>query len=115
MSTTNAEIPYLPRLRSVEASNVITFAWFAFEMKVLTPFTTYWSPSRTAVVDILLGSDPAPGSVIAMQLRVRPAAMPGSQRCLIASEPWSTITCTPGPIAERTKGQNCGGMRASSS
>ena len=50
-------------------------------MKVFDPFSTYSSPSSTAVVAMPARSLPVPGSVIAMAVMSSPDAMPGSHRC----------------------------------
>ena len=59
-------------------------------MNVFDPFSTYTSPSRTAVVAMLARSLPVPGSVIATAVISSPEAMPGSQRAACSSLQYST-------------------------
>src|SRR6185369_4442550 len=70
-STTNALIPARPAERSSVAHTTTKPSDFSAAMrplvqKILVPFSTQLSPSRTAVVVIAELSDPQPGSVIAI-------------------------------------------------
>ena len=56
-------------------------------MKVFWPVISQSSPSRTALVRMPRRSEPAPGSVQAIEVTVSPETMPGSQRLLRSSEP----------------------------
>lgn len=47
-------------------------------MNVFDPFTTYSSPSRTALVFTFCRSEPVPGSVIAIAPTTSPLAIFGS-------------------------------------
>ena len=74
-STMNADMPpRLPLLRSVSAITIVQSASVAWLIQILRPFSTQLSPSRTAVVDNAPGSEPAPGSEIAIAARVTPRA-----------------------------------------
>ena len=66
-STTIAEMPFLPAARSVTAITTAVSAMPPLVMKFFEPFSTKWSPSRTAVVRMPPASDPEPGSVSAQQ------------------------------------------------
>ncbi len=59
----NAEIPCDDAARSVTAITTHTSATCALVVKVLPPFITQESPSRTARVRVPPASDPASGSV----------------------------------------------------
>lgn len=61
----------------------------AAEMKYLPPEISQSSPSRRAVVLTAWLLDPESGSVRQNAIFTVPAAMPGSQRCLISGEPWA--------------------------
>ena len=56
-------------------------------MNVFEPFSTYWSPSRTARARTACRSEPAPGSVIAIAPTSSPDAIRGSQLRFCGSEP----------------------------
>ena len=56
-------------------------------MKVLAPFSTYVSPSRTARVCTLARSEPVPGSVMQMPRSISPRIAGGSQRRFCSSVP----------------------------
>ena len=62
-STTKAEIPWRPRVRSVTAMRTATSPTEALVMKFFEPFRTQESPSRTAVVFVPPESEPASASV----------------------------------------------------
>ncbi len=54
----------------------------AYDVQTFWPFTTKWSPSRTARVRIDARSEPAPGSLIPMHHTVSPRSAAGtSSRC----------------------------------
>ena len=82
------EMPFEPFDGSVLATTPTRPACRPFEMKVLEPFSTYSSPSRTARALTACRSEPAPGSVIAIAPTSSPVAMRGSQRCFCSSVPW---------------------------
>ena len=86
-STTNAEMPFLPAVLSVTASTTAVSAMPPFVMKFLEPFSTQWSPSRTAAVRVPPASDPEPGSVSPQQPSFSPRASGGSQRFFCSALP----------------------------
>ncbi len=59
----------------------------AFDENHLCPLMTYSSPSRTAVVVSIVGSAPAPGSVIEKQLRSSPRSSGCIQRSFCSGLP----------------------------
>jgi hypothetical protein len=70
-STTNARMPARPAERSSEAHTTTKPSDFSAAMrplvqKIFVPFSTQWSPSRTAVAWMAAESDPALGSVMAI-------------------------------------------------
>ena len=69
-----AVIPLCRRSRSTVANTIARSASVPLVMKILLPFRTYSSPSRTAVVRIAAGSLPASGSVSAKQPSIWPRA-----------------------------------------
>ena len=58
-------------------------------MNHLRPLMRQWSPSRSALVSIIEGSEPEPGagSVMAKEERTRPSMIGSSQRSFCASVP----------------------------
>jgi hypothetical protein len=64
--------PSAPLSRSVTANTIVKSASLPPVMNVFSPLITHSSPSRTAEVRIARASEPAPGSVIAKQLRRSP-------------------------------------------
>ena len=64
--------PSAPFSGSVTAKTMQKSASLPPVMKVFSPVITHSSPSRTALVRIARASEPAPGSVIAKQLRSSP-------------------------------------------
>ena len=56
-------------------------------MKILEPFSTHSSPSRTALVRMPWTSEPAPGSVIARAPTASPLTIFGSHCCFCSSVP----------------------------
>ena len=70
---------------SVLTATITRWLLMPLVMNVFEPFTTKWSPSRTAVVVIDARSEPIPGSVIAIAVINSPEAIPGSQRCFCSS------------------------------
>src|SRR5512143_2084819 len=91
-STTNAEIPFLPRERSVTAITTAMSAMPPLVMKFLEPFSTKWPPSRTAVVRIPPASEPEPGSVRPQQPTRSPLASGVRKRRFCSSLP-ARLTC----------------------
>ncbi len=57
----------------------------------LWPSMTHSSPSRTAVVAIMVGSAPAPGSVMENPLRIRPSSRGSSHCSRCSSRPEDSI------------------------
>ena len=70
---------------SASVETITRSALIPFVMKVFDPLTTYESPSRIAVADMLARSDPIPGSVIAIAVTKSPDAIPGSHRAFCSS------------------------------
>ncbi|MNN44075.1 hypothetical protein D3C81_1583500 [compost metagenome] len=92
-STTNTDRPsdffFTWSSGVVRASSSIRSECCTREIHTFWPLTMYLSPWRTAVVLSLVVSVPVVGSVTAIDcMRSSPEAMPGSQRCFWASEPW---------------------------
>ena len=81
-STMKAEMPFLPLLRSVTAMTTAMSARRPLVMKVLEPFSTQQSPSRTAVVLVPPASEPALFSVRPQQPSFSPRAS-GHQELLL--------------------------------
>ena len=77
------------------ARTVQTSAIGPLVMKILVPFNTQSSPSRTAVVQIAPESDPASGSVDAHAPISEPSHSPGSQRCRCCSVPCNQMGTEP--------------------
>ena len=67
-------MPFLPLLRSVTAMTTAVSAMRPLVMKVLDPFSTHASPSRTAVVLVPPASEPALFSVRPQQPTFSPLA-----------------------------------------
>jgi hypothetical protein len=76
--------PLAPFSGSVTAKAITKSASLPFVMKVFSPVITQSPPSLTARVLMLRASDPAPGSVIAKQLRLIPL-MVGMRYCCFCS------------------------------
>ena len=72
---------------SARAHTMATSATEPLVIHIFVPESTQSSPSRTAVVRIDPGSDPASGSVRPKQPISSPAAMPGSHCSRCSSEP----------------------------
>ena len=89
--TTNDLIAARPLLGSSVAQTTIRSAREPEVTKIFSPFSTYSSPSRTAVVRIAAESDPAAGSVIAIA-----AHMP-SKRSLCSAFATDAIAELPRP------------------
>jgi hypothetical protein len=64
-------------------------------IQLFWPLITHSSPSRTAVVRIAAGSEPASGSLSAKAGESSPEAQPGRKRCFCSSLPNSTIGSVP--------------------
>ena len=108
-------MPLVPRARSVDAITTRTSALAPCVMKVLVPFSTQASPSRTAVVRVLPASLPAPGSVRAQAPSCSPRASGASQRCFCASVPNMAMCAGPRPLCAATDRATEGSTRESSS
>ena len=92
-STTNGLMPARPAERSTVAHTTTKPSDFSAAMrplvqKILVPFSTQWSPSRTAVAGWRRESEPAPGSVIAiaphfglLALEAREEALASARAC----------------------------------
>ena len=98
---------------SLTTMTIATSAPMAPVQNHLWPSITHSSPSRTALVSSVVGSDPATsGSVIAKQLRIEPSSSGASQRSLCSSVPWSTrISIFPVSGAEQLKANGATGLR----
>ena len=67
--------------------------------KILVPFSTQWSPSRTAVVWIAALSEPAPGSVIAMAPHLgSPSVKRERKRFFCSGVPAAATAAPPRPL-----------------
>ena len=76
---------------SARAHTIATSATEPLVIHIFVPVRTQSSPSRTAVVRIDPGSEPASGSVRPKQPISSPAAMPGSHCWRCSSDPYSWI------------------------
>ena len=87
----NSDTPRAPAAGSVLAATQNTSAWTELVMKILEPFSTYWSPSFTAVVSRAATSEPPDGSVTPMAQTVSPVIM-GRRYCAFCSGvPWRAM------------------------
>ncbi len=66
-STRNDLMPARPADLSIVAHSTTASARMPVVTKIFSPLITHSSPSRVAVVDTIEGSEPQPGSVIAME------------------------------------------------
>ena len=114
-STTKAEMPLAPRVRSVTAITTITSALAPCVMNVFAPFSTQQSPSRVAVVRVAAASLPAFGSVSAQAPSFSPRASGTSHFCFCASVPNIAMCAGPRPLWAATDSETDGSTRASSS
>ena len=115
-SMMNAEMPRLPRARSVTAiaTNMPPIA--PCVMNVLAPLITQLpSPSRTAVVRVPAASLPAVGSVRPHAPSISPCASGGRKRCFCASVPNMKMCAEQRPLCAATLSATAGQTRASSS
>jgi len=98
MSTRKYVIPRcLGASGSVRASRMPWWLVSAFEVHTFWPFTTHWSPSRSARVTNPARSLPAPGSLNSWHHISSPRSMAGMNRCRCSSVPSSRIA---GPTIE---------------
>ena len=74
-------MPLRPAAGSVFTAVMTRSALMPFVMNVFDPFTTKWSPSRIAVVEMAPKSLPACGSVMAIAVTISPET-PGSHALL---------------------------------
>ena len=77
---------------SVRAASATMPARSPLVTHALVPLTTYSSPSRTALQEMLRVSLPASGSDSDSAPRRSPAAIDGSQRACCSSVPWCMIS-----------------------
>jgi hypothetical protein len=67
--------------------------------KILVPFRTQWSPSRTAVIVIAELSDPQPGSVIAIAAHFGfPLEKRARKRSFCSGVPAAATAAPPSPL-----------------
>ncbi len=89
-STTMSEVPWA--LACASGLVTATMMWVSptmpLEMKVLLPLRTKWSPSSLALVLMPWRSEPASGSLMAMEQTLFPATRSGMSRCFSSSEPY---------------------------
>ena len=90
LSTTISEIPCAPA-SPVRTAVTTKSARTPDVMYVFAPLTTYWSPSRFAVVRIPATSEPPSGSVIASEPISSPARVGRTQRSICAGSPAATM------------------------
>ena len=80
-------MPSLPRLGSTVAKRTMTSARSPLEMKVFSPLTMYSAPSSRAVVRIDATSEPALGSVKAIDPIAEPSHSRGIHALACAGVP----------------------------
>src|SRR5437016_1319497 len=104
-STTKALMPARPAERSSVAHTTTNPSDFSAAMrplvqKIFVPFSTQWSPSRSAVVVIAELSDPQPGSVIAIaaHLGFPPALKRDRKRSFCSGVPAAATAAPPSPL-----------------
>ncbi len=114
-STMNAEMPLWPLLLSDTAITTIVSPDAPCVMKALLPFSTQWSPSRTAVVRIAAASLPDPGSVSAQAASFSPRASGARYRSFCSVLPNIAMCDAPRPLCAATDSDTLGSTRASSS
>jgi hypothetical protein len=114
-STTNAEMPRLPRARSVTAMTTMMPATPPWVMKIFDPLITQQSPWRTATVRVPAASLPAVGSVSPQAPSVSPFARRVRKRAFCASVPKRAMCAEHSPLCAATVMPIEGSMRESSS
>ena len=115
-STTNAEMPLVPRVRSVTAMTTMTCPERPCVMNVFEPEMTHLSPSRTAVVRVPAASLPAVGSVSPQAPSLSPRASGSSVPLLLRFAAEHEQMCAAqSPLCAATDSETAGSTRASSS